>query len=93
MKVDILVPSSLSEITLEQYQKFEKVNIEDNKDSSFLMHKTVEVFCNLDLKDVAKIKVNSVKSILNDINVLFEGKQELIPRFTLQGVEYGFIPV
>lgn len=92
MKVDILVPTSLSEITLEQYQKFERVNTEENQDTNFLMHKMVEVFCNLDLKDVAKIRFNYVKSILNDLNGLFATKDELIPTFTLRGIEYGFIP-
>jgi hypothetical protein len=92
MKVDILVPSSLSEITLEQYQKFERINTEENQDTNFLMHKMVEVFCDLDLKDVAKIRFNYVKSILNDLNGLFNTKDELIPTFTLNGVEYGFIP-
>ena len=92
MKVDILDPSSLSEITLEQYQKFERINTEENQDTNFLMHKMVEVFCNLDLKDVAKIRFNYVKSILNDLNELFSTEDELIPTFTLNGVEYGFIP-
>ena len=92
MKVDILVPTSLSEITLEQYQKFEKLNTEENQDTNFLMHKMVEIFCNLDLKDVAKIRFNYVKSILNDLNGLFDTKDELIPTFTLKGIEYGFIP-
>lgn len=93
MKVDILVPSSLSEVTLEQYQKFSKINTEDNSDTGFLMHKTVEIFCNLNLKDIAKIKYTYVQEILNDINNLFEPKQDLIPRFTMGGIEYGFIPV
>lgn len=92
MKVDILVPTSLSEITLEQYQKFEKVNTEENQDTNFLMHKMVEIFCNLDLKDVAKIRFNYVKSILNDLNGLFVTNDELIATFTLKGIEYGFIP-
>lgn len=92
MKVDILVPSSLEDITLEQYQKFAKINTEDNEDTNFLMHKTVEIFCNLQLKNVARIKFNYVKQILNDINKVFEEKTDLVPRFTLGGVEYGFIP-
>lgn len=93
MKVEIIIPSSLSEVTLEQYQKFSKINTEDNSDTAFIMHKTVEIFCNLNLKDIAKIKYTYVKEILNDINNLFEPKQDLIPRFTMGGVEYGFIPV
>ena len=91
MKVEINVPSNISEITLEQYQKFVKVNTEENKDTSFLMHKTVEIFCNMDLKDIAKIKLTSVKEILDHLNKVFEVKNDLIPRFTLGGIEYGFI--
>ena len=93
MKVEIQVPSSLSEITLEQYQKFAEINTDDNQDSSFLMHKTVEIFCNLNLKDIAKIKYIYVQEILNDINNLFDKKQDLIPKFKHKGVTYGFIPV
>jgi hypothetical protein len=51
------------------------------------------VFCNLELKDIAKIKFSYVKDILNDINSLFEANQELIPTFKMGGIEYGFIPV
>lgn len=93
MKVQIQVPSSLSEITLEQYQKFAEINTDDNQDSSFLMHKTVEIFCNLNLKDIAKIKYIYVQEILSDINNLFDNKQDLIPKFKHKGVTYGFIPV
>ena len=93
MKVEIQIPSSLSEITLEQYQKFAKLNTDENQDSSFLMHKTVEIFCDLNLRDIAKIKYIYVQEILNDINKLFESKQDLIPTFRLKGVDYGFVPV
>ena len=93
MKVDIQIPSNLSEVTLEQYQKFTKLNTDENQDSSFLMHKTVEIFCNLNLQDIAKIKFTYVQEILNDINNLFDKKQDLIPTFTHRGIEYGLIPV
>ena len=93
MKVEIQIPSNLSEVTLEQYQKFTKLNTEANQDSSFLMHKTVEIFCNLNLQDIAKVKFTYVQEILNDINNLFEKKQDLIPTFTHRGIEYGLIPV
>ena len=93
MKVEIQIPSNLSEVTLEQYQKFTKLNTDENQDSSFLMHKTVEIFCNLNLQDIAKVKFTYVQEILNDINNLFDKKQDLIPTFTHRGIEYGLIPV
>ena len=46
MKVDINVPESLNEITLYQYQKFEKL-IQNNEASNFVNQKTIEIFCNI----------------------------------------------
>ncbi len=92
MKLEINVPENLNEITLEQYQRFDKINTEENQDSNFLLHKTVEIFCGLELKDIATIRVNSIKDILGDIDKVFSEKTDLVPTFTLDGIEYGFIP-
>ena len=92
MELEITIPSELSEITLAQYQKYAKLNFDDNAESSFLMHKTIEAFCNLKLENIAKIKYSDARSIVNHINKLFEPKQELIPTFKMHGVEFGFVP-
>ena len=92
MKVDIYIPEKLSDITLEQYQKFAKLNTEENQNSNFLLHKMVEIFCRLDLKDIARIKYQYVNSIVSDLNNIFNAKTELIQTFKLKGIEYGFIP-
>ena len=93
MRVEINVPDSLNEITLQQYQKFEKLNTKENEGSTFLLQKMVEIFCNLDLKDVAEIKYKSVQEIVVHLNSIFDAKHSLVPTFNLRGVEYGFIPV
>ena len=72
MKVEINVPDSLNEITLAQYQRFEKLNTEENQGSTFLLQKMVEIFCNLDLKDVAEIKYKSVQEIAVHLNKVFD---------------------
>ena len=93
MKVQIDVPDSLKEITLEQYQKYEKLNTEDNKDTTFLQQKMVEVFCNLNLKDVASIKYKSVQEITQHLNKIFNVKTELTTTFKIGDKEFGFIPM
>tara|TARA_R110000822_G_scaffold99831_3_gene225010 strand:+ start:4715 stop:5374 length:660 start_codon:yes stop_codon:yes gene_type:complete len=93
MKVQITVPDSLSDITLDQYQRFEKLNTEENKDSSFLLQKMIEIFCNLNLKDVANIKYNSVKEITKHLNKVFDVKTKLTSTFKLGSIEFGFLPV
>ena len=92
MIIDLYVPDSLSDITLKQYQRFAKLNTEDNQNTNFLLHKMVEIFCNLDLKDIAKIRFNHVTDIIEDLNKVFEQKPNLKTTFELNGITYGFIP-
>ena len=92
MRSKIQVPNKLEDITLEQYARFEKVNTEENKDTSFLIHKTIQIFCNLELKNIVSIKYNSTIKIINILNKLFQEKPKLKERFTFKGVEYGLIP-
>jgi len=93
MKVQINVPDSLNDITLQQYQKFEKLNTEENKNSSFLLQKMIEIFCNLNLKDVSNIKYKSVQEITKHLNKVFDVKTNLVPTFKLKNIEFGFIPI
>lgn len=89
MKLEINVPDSLREITLGQYQKFQKLELEDN---AFGLQKMIEIFCGLDLKDVATIKYKSVQQITLHLNKIFDTKHSLIPTIHLNGQDYGFIP-
>jgi hypothetical protein len=91
MKVDINVPESLNEITLYQYQKFEKL-IQNNDASHFVNQKTIEIFCDIELKDVARIKVADTDSLLMHLNTLLQTKPKLTRTFKLGVYEFGFIP-
>lgn len=91
MKFDIYAPESLSDITLEQYMKFYKIQ-DGQEESNFIHQKMVEIFCNLDLKDVATIKYKSLKKVLMHLNDIFQEKPKFKNRFELNGIHYGFIP-
>ena len=91
MKINIKIPETLNEITLEQYQRFEKL-IANNEPSEFVNQKTIEIFCNIDLKDVARIRIADVTDILNHLNTLLQTKPKLTNTFKLGGYEFGFIP-
>jgi len=92
MKLEVYIPEDLSEITLEQYQRFEKLNTKDNANTNFLLQKMVEIFCRIDLKDVANIKFSQVQDIAQHLDNVFSQKSELKKTFTLDGIKYGFIP-
>jgi len=91
MKVKISIPTSLSEIKLSQYQKFVKIASE-NEEGTFLNQKMVQIFCNVDLFVVAKMKQQDLNYAVNQIAELFKKIPELVTKFTLNGIEFGFIP-
>ena len=91
MKVELTVPSDLSEISLKQYQKFLKLQ-DSNEDSYFLQCKMIEIFCNLDAKSVRMLKVGDANKVVDVLNNMFEKQPELIRTFKIGGVEYGMIP-
>ena len=91
MKINITIPENLNEITLYQYQRFEKL-IKDNDPSEFVNQKTIEIFCNIELKDVARIRIAEVSEILKHINDLLQQKPKLTQTFKLGVYEFGFIP-
>jgi hypothetical protein len=90
MKLQITIPTSLDEITLQQYQKFLSI-AKDNPDGEFLQHKMVEIFCGIDLKNAAKISYKDVNEITSNLSNLFNQKYELKRTFKLGDTEFGFI--
>ena len=91
MKLEIQIPTELKEIKLVQYQNFLSI-AKDNPEGEFLQQKMVQLFCGIDLKDVAQIRYSDVNEITNNLGVMFSKEHKLIQRFTLGGVEFGFIP-
>ena len=92
MKIEISVPTSLSEITLRQYQKFLKIQ-ENNPEGNFLDAKMIEIFCGIPLSDSYKLKMASATAIVDILtDLLSQTNTKHVQRFKLYGVEYGFIP-
>ena len=91
MKVEITIPDSLSEVTLDQYQRYLKIQ-DKNTDEKFLASKMIEIFCGVKLSDTLKMKFSDVDSICNILIDMFNEKPQLVKTFKMKGVEYGFIP-
>jgi|LakMenEpi08Jun12_1017391.scaffolds.fasta_scaffold00035_23 hypothetical protein len=91
MRIEIDVPSSISEIPLANYQKFLKVQ-QNSNDEEFIAQKMIEIFCGIELKDVVKMKLNSINDLVLHFNEIFSVKPKFQPRFKIGGMEYGFIP-
>tara|TARA_R110002012_G_scaffold117470_1_gene265404 strand:- start:2945 stop:3598 length:654 start_codon:yes stop_codon:yes gene_type:complete len=91
MKARLNIPNKLSEITLRKYQKFVKLNTED-VDDRFLQVKMIEIFCEVSHENVLKIKFADADKVTAILGDMFTQKPDLVTKFWLNGVEYGFIP-
>ena len=91
MKVEILVPDTLSDITLGQYQKYLSI-VEGNDDPSFMDIKMIEIFCGVKLSETLKMKFADIKAVCDILEQMLLEKPALVNRFKMNGVEYGFIP-
>jgi len=91
MKARLNIPNQLSEITLRKYQKFVKLNVED-ADERFLQIKMIEIFCEVSHENVLKIKFADADRVTAILSEMFTQKPDLVTKFWLNGVEYGFIP-
>jgi len=91
MRVEIDIPSNLSEISLDRYQKY-MVTLNNSDDKEFVFQKMIEIFCGLELKEVVKMKASTVIELVQHFDKLFNEKTKFKHRFKLNGVEFGFIP-
>ena len=91
MKIEINVPTSLSEIALGQYQKFVSIT-ENNTDENFINSKMIEIFCGIPLSDTYKLKMSSVVAITDILIDLLQSTPKDVERFKMNGIEYGRIP-
>lgn len=92
IQIELSVPTALSDITLGQYQRYIKILEENEGADDFLALKTIEIFCNVSLKDVLQIPAKDAEKVLSIISKAFEEKPNLIRRFDLLGVDMGFEP-
>ena len=91
MKLDITIPTDLSEITLRQYKHFLKIQ-KSQDDENFLSAKIIEIFCKVKLEDVMQIKFNDSDYIVSTLTEMFEQKPNLVTKFKLNNKEYAFHP-
>mgnify|MGYP003141788623 FL=1 len=91
MKVEVYIPDTLSEITLDKYQRYLKIQ-EENTDENFLAIKMIEIFCGLRGDTIMAMKAKSIKDITLILTEMFNEKPQLVKEFKLNGKTYGFIP-
>jgi hypothetical protein len=94
-EIKIIVPTSLADITLDQYQRYLRIieNIEDgDMKESFISMKILEVFCNVPYSVASKFKVTDINEIVAKVTQILNTTEDLVKRFKIGDTEFGFIP-
>lgn len=101
VELKLKIPNSLSDITLEQYQRYikivEGIDKEGKESSNFINLKALEIFCGLELRDSYKIPLKTFDAVLEKLADCFKEDTPLIKRFWFRGsngveVEFGMHP-
>ena len=90
MKYELKVPTSLSDITLGQYQEY--IKLPENLKEIQVALKMISIFCNVPEAHAKLIKASDVNLIIDKISKMFTESPSLIKKFKIGKVEYGFIP-
>ena len=91
----VIVPSSLEDITLIQYQEYNQ-EIEARKDlpdaDEYLRIKKIEIFCKLTREQVMMIEYSSIDDISNILDDILQRQPSLTEKFTTDGIKFGWLP-
>ena len=95
MEIKINVPDSLSDISLKQYQKYERIikANEDVKESErFITCKLIEIFCNVSYDVANNMKLVDFERIATKIYDIIQQTPPLVRTFKMGESEFGFVP-
>lgn len=88
----ITIPENIEDITLGQYQKYIKVIERTDLEEFERNNRIISIFCNIPYNKVKDIVESDYFDIVQTINKALNTKVEFKNRFTMHGVEFGFIP-
>ncbi len=94
MEVKLIVPDSLAEVTLGQYQNYLDAtkDMDEAEDAHKMNKKLIEAFCGIEYDLVDSIPISDVEKLLETLRMAFERDYDLTTRFDLLDVDMGFIP-
>jgi hypothetical protein len=85
--VNITIPETLSDITLERYKKFMLMVGEENSDELAVYH-----FCGLTPTQQQGMRKVDLLEVQNQLALVLNEKPALVKTFKHRGIEYGFHP-
>lgn len=93
-EVKLIVPDSLEEVTLGQYQSYLSAikGIDEESNAEFINKKLIEAFCGIEYDLVDSIPLRDIENVLEVLKIAFEREYDHTLHFKLLDVDMGFIP-
>lgn len=91
----ILLPENIEDITLSQFQILEQLNEKlENKEIDLITYnkRKINLFTAIPIKQIESVAHKDIAEIQSQIDLAITQDVEFKDRFTMDGVEYGFIP-
>jgi hypothetical protein len=88
----VVIPETLNEITLDQFLKFQKVIKAEDITEDILCLAMVTIFCKLTVEQARNIEIKDYNEIVLQLSEVLKQEPKFIQRFSLEGMEFGFIP-
>ena len=94
MKTIVSIPDDYSSVTIKQWQLLESgwSHCRTDKEKTA---KAIEILVGLNEQQVASLTPSQFNKIVSHLEWVMDGHErdhDLVPRFTLNGVDYGFVP-
>lgn len=89
MKINIEVPTTLNDITLDQYQRITRLE----GDEEFMTRKMIEIVCGVDQDVIGMLQLDAIELIMSKIKAAIEENDSEFERIVeLDGKKFGFHP-
>lgn len=88
----IFLPEHIGEVKLSQYKRYKKVLQDNPDDEVFCAIQMVSIFCNLSIESVMQLPRNEFAEIIEHLARILDQRPQLVRKFKLNGVKYGFEP-
>lgn len=101
IELELSVPTRMSDINLQQYQKYvnvvSKIEEQTEESNNFINLKALEIFCGLELRESYKLPMSGFSGIIAELSKAMSEDTPLVKRFWFRGsngveVEFGMIP-
>lgn len=88
-EIKVLFPEHVNELTVEQYQRYLKV---DTDDITFSLLKASEIFLGIPLRTALTMQSDGFFVMMGELLEMIGQKHNLDPIVEFRGTQYGFIP-